>query len=114
MDFDYAHYMVTEGRKDKENNQATSVCSPSKEAYRKQLAEVFNMNRTRILAFKNKPPTPVELIPEMHSSSASASSSVQQAKLNKPRRHIPQVCSLFVIQLENRILLNRLDWIGLD
>lgn len=93
MDFDYAHYMVTEGRKDKENNQAMSVCSPSKEAYRKQLAEVFNMNRTRILAFKNKPPTPVELIPEMHSSSASASSSVQQAKLNKPRRHIPQVCS---------------------
>lgn len=51
MDFDYAHYMLTEGRKDKEN---PAVSSPSREAYRKQLAETFNMNRTRILAFKNK------------------------------------------------------------
>ncbi|GAY61528.1 hypothetical protein CUMW_210650 [Citrus unshiu] len=112
MDFDYAHYMVTEGRKDKENNQAMSVCSPSKEAYRKQLAEVFNMNRTRILAFKNKPPTPVELIPEMHSSSASASSSVQQAKLNKPRRHIPQSSerTLDAPDLVDDYYLNLLDW----
>ncbi|KAJ0013613.1 hypothetical protein Pint_21478 [Pistacia integerrima] len=83
MDFDYAHFMLTEGKKGKEN---PAVSSPSREAYRKQLAETFNMNRTRILAFKNKPPTPVELIPQEHSTT-----SVQQTKLAKPRRHIPQV-----------------------
>ncbi|KAL1187131.1 hypothetical protein V6Z11_A01G227600 [Gossypium hirsutum] len=57
MDYDYAHYMLTEGRKIKENQ---TVFSPAREAYRMQLAEVLNMNRTWILAFKNKPPTPVE------------------------------------------------------
>ncbi|PQQ19224.1 cell division cycle 20.2 cofactor of APC complex [Prunus yedoensis var. nudiflora] len=46
MDFDFAHYMLTQGKKGKEN--------PSRygRAYRKQLAEAMNMNRTRILAFK--------------------------------------------------------------
>lgn len=83
MDFDYAHYMLTEGMKGKENPAASS--SPSREAYRKQLAETFNMNRTRILAFKNKPPTPVDAIPNEFSSSA------HQVKSAKPRRHIPQV-----------------------
>nr|GEY69752.1 cell division cycle 20.2, cofactor of APC complex [Tanacetum cinerariifolium] len=29
----------------------------------KLLAEAYNMNRIRILAFKNKPPTPIEAIP---------------------------------------------------
>lgn len=82
MDMDYAHYMLTEAKKGKEN---PAVNSPSREAYRKQLAETFNMNRTRILAFKNKPPTPVEAFP------SEFSSSVQQAKPAKPRRHIPQV-----------------------
>ncbi|KAI5312008.1 hypothetical protein L3X38_041181 [Prunus dulcis] len=37
MDLDYAHYMLTEGRKGKEN--LAMVSSPSKDAYRKQLAE---------------------------------------------------------------------------
>ncbi|KAK6129406.1 hypothetical protein DH2020_036858 [Rehmannia glutinosa] len=82
MDFDYAHYMLTEGRKGKENPSDSS--SPSREAYRKQLAETFNMNRTRILAFKNKPPTPTEAIPNEFSSAA------HQVKSAKPRRHIPQ------------------------
>lgn len=81
IDFDYAHYMLTEGKKGKENPVPSS---PSREAYRKLLEETFNMNRTRILAFKNKPPTPVEAIqfdiPSSH-----------QAKPAKPRRHIPQV-----------------------
>ena len=86
MDFDYAHYMLMEARKGKENPAASS---PSKEAYRRQLAETLNMNRTRILAFKNKPPTPVEaLFPE-------PSSSVQQTKLAKPKRSIPQVSSFY-------------------
>lgn len=83
MDFDYANYMLTEGVKGKENPSVSS--SPSRDAYRKQLAETFNMNRTRILAFKNKPPTPVEAIPNELSSAA------HQVKSAKPRRHIPQV-----------------------
>lgn len=86
MDFDYAHYMLTECKKGKENPSATS--SPSRDAYRKQLAETFNMNRTRILAFKNKPPTPVEAIPNDFSIAS------HQAKPTKPRRHIPQVAFL--------------------
>lgn len=81
MDFDYAHYMLTEGRKGMENPVSSS---PSREAYRKQLAETFNMNRSRILAFKNKPPTPVDPFPhEM--------TSAPQDKPAKSRRHIPQV-----------------------
>ena len=82
MDFDYAHYMLTEGRKGKEIPPASS---PSREAYRKHLAETFNMNRTRILAFKDKPPASVELFPPHFFSSA------PQDKSAKPRRHIPQV-----------------------
>lgn len=81
MDFDYAHYMLTEGRKGKEN---PAVNSPAKDAYRKKLDETFNMNRTRILAFKNKPPTIIEPIPQEISSN-------HQSKPVKPRRHIPQV-----------------------
>lgn len=84
MDFDYAHYMVTEGRKGKENPVSTS---PARETYRKQLAETFNMNRTRILAFKNKPPVPVEAIPIELTSNV-------QSKPVKPRRYIPQVGTL--------------------
>ncbi|KAL6342530.1 hypothetical protein AAG906_012378 [Vitis piasezkii] len=61
MDFDFAHYMLTERGKGKENQSV--VRSQSKEAYLKLLAETFNMNRSRILAFKNKPPTLVKLIP---------------------------------------------------
>lgn len=81
MDFDYAHYMLTEGRKGKENPVSSS---PSREAYRKQLAETFNMNRGRILAFKNKPPTPVDPFPREFTSAP-------QDKPTKSRRHIPQV-----------------------
>ena len=82
MDFDYAHYMLTEGRKGKEN---PTLSSPSREAYRKQLAETFNMNRTRILDFKNKPPTPVDPIP------ADFSTAANNSKPTKSRRYIPQV-----------------------
>lgn len=42
----------------KEND---GVFSPSRDAYRKKLIEAFNMNRGRILAFKRKPPTPVNI-----------------------------------------------------
>ncbi|CAI8589410.1 unnamed protein product [Vicia faba] len=104
MDFDYAHYMLTEGAKGKENPVA---CSPSREAYRKQLAESLNMNRTRILAFKNKPPTPVDLIPH-----ESSSSTHQQDKTPKPKRIIPQTSerTLDAPDLVDDYYLNLLDW----
>ncbi|KAJ4952410.1 hypothetical protein NE237_029242 [Protea cynaroides] len=102
MDFDFARYMLTEGRKVKPN---PVVSSPSKEAYKKLLAEVFNMNRTRILAFKDKPPTPVELFP-------TEVSSAQQLKSVKPRRHIPQSSerTLDAPDIVDDYYLNLLDW----
>nr|GLL38830.1 cell division cycle 20.1, cofactor of APC complex-like [Ipomoea trifida] len=99
MDFDYAHYMVTKGKE----NPDTS--SPSREAYRKQLAEALNMNRTRILAFKNKPPTPVGIPNEF-------SSAAYQAKQPKPKRHIPQTSerTLDAPDIVDDYYLNLLDW----
>ncbi|KAG6438383.1 hypothetical protein SASPL_103324 [Salvia splendens] len=104
MDFDYAHTMLTEGKKGKENPSINS--SPSREAYRKQLAETFNMNRTRILAFKNKPPTIVEAIPSDFSVAA------HQPKTAKPRRHIPQTSerTLDAPDILDDYYLNLLDW----
>ncbi|KAE8725005.1 Cell division cycle 20.1, cofactor of APC complex [Hibiscus syriacus] len=104
MDFDYAHYMLTEGRKIKEDQ---TVCSPAKDAYRKMLAENLNMNRTRILAFKNKPPTPVE-----NFSSDNSTASVHPAKSAKPRRHIPQSSerTLDAPDLVDDFYLNLLEW----
>ncbi|KAI3904399.1 hypothetical protein MKW98_014579 [Papaver atlanticum] len=102
MDFDYAYYMLMEARKGKENPVASS---PAKEAYRKQLAEALNLNRSRILAFKNKPPTPAEsLFPE--------TASVPQAKPTKPRRSIPQTSerTLDAPEIIDDYYLNLLDW----
>ncbi|XP_027913765.1 cell division cycle 20.1, cofactor of APC complex-like [Vigna unguiculata] len=104
MDFDYAHYMLTEGNKGKENPVGSS---PSREAYRKQLAESLNMNRTRILAFKNKPPAPVDLIPH------ELSNLVQDNNRSiKPRRFIPQTSerTLDAPDLVDDYYLNLLDW----
>ncbi|XP_065847172.1 cell division cycle 20.2, cofactor of APC complex-like [Euphorbia lathyris] len=103
MDMDFAHYMLTEGKKVEEN---ALPCSPSSQAYRKQLAEILNMNR-RILAFKNKPTAPVELIPQQHISSANL-----QPKPKKPRRHIPQTSerTLDAPELVDDFYLNLLDW----
>ncbi|GJU35466.1 cell division cycle 20.2, cofactor of APC complex-like protein [Tanacetum coccineum] len=103
MDFDYAHYMLTVANKGKEN---PVDCSPAREAYRKRLAEGCNMNRTRILAFKNKPPTPIEAIP------SDLFEPVQQSKPVKARRHIPQSCerTLDAPDLVDDYYLNLLDW----
>ncbi|KAL8463890.1 hypothetical protein ACS0TY_033729 [Phlomoides rotata] len=101
MDFDYANYMLTGGMKGKKNADVSS--SPSREAYKKLLAETFNMNRTRILAFKNKPPTPVEAIPNEFMSAA------DQVKSSKPRRHIPQK-TLDAPDILDDYYLNLLDW----
>ncbi|XP_076946815.1 cell division cycle 20.2, cofactor of APC complex-like [Bidens hawaiensis] len=98
MDFDYAHYMLT--FKGKENPIAGT--SPYKEAYRKQLAESLNINRTRILAFRNKPPTPTQAL-------QTDWSSIQQAKA---RRYIPRTSerTLDAPNMQDDYYLNLLDW----
>ncbi|XP_015577795.2 cell division cycle 20.2, cofactor of APC complex [Ricinus communis] len=110
MDFDYAHYMLTEGRKGKEN-PTTVWNSPSRVAYQKQLADAFNINRTRILAFKNKPPAPIDPIPH-ELLSPSSSPSVHKPKTAKSRRHIPQSSerTLDAPEIVDDFYLNLLDW----
>lgn len=83
MDMDVAYYLLTETRKEKEN---AAAASPSKEAYRKLLAENILKNRTRILAFRNKPPAPAQ--PFFHEADVVSSHHVKPAK---QRRYIPQV-----------------------
>ncbi|KAK4278817.1 hypothetical protein QN277_016612 [Acacia crassicarpa] len=94
MDFDYAHYMLTEGAKRKKNPNADSP-------YQKLLAEAMNMNRTRILAFRNKPPEKVELMPH-----------VSALYVPKSRRFISQNPEriLDAPDLVDDYYLNLLDW----
>ncbi|XP_061375329.1 cell division cycle 20.1, cofactor of APC complex-like [Gastrolobium bilobum] len=103
MDFSYAHCMLTEGMKIKQN-PTEEVTSPSRELFRKRLAEALNMNRTRILEFKNKPPPPVELIPKYILSPPPRSS--------KPMRYIPQKSekTLEALGIIDDFSLNLLDW----
>ncbi|CAN6243866.1 unnamed protein product [Urochloa humidicola] len=102
MDMDMAHYLLTEPKKDKENE----VVSPSKEAYRRLLAEKLLNNRTRILAFRNKPPEPQNV------SAADTAASSHHAKPAKQRRHIPQSAerTLDAPELVDDYYLNLLDW----
>ncbi|KAF3607796.1 hypothetical protein DY000_02047437 [Brassica cretica] len=58
MDFDFAHHAITEAAGGKKAEEAAVLISASKDAYRKGLAEALNLNRTRILAFRNKPQPP--------------------------------------------------------
>jgi cell division cycle protein 20 (cofactor of APC complex) len=83
---DIASYLLTEPpRKGKENNAAPS---PSREAYRRLLAEKLLNNRTRILAFRNRLPEPA------HNALTADAASIQ-AKPAKMLRHIPQVCHAY-------------------
>ncbi|KAL9267678.1 Cell division cycle 20.1, cofactor of APC complex-like protein [Drosera capensis] len=102
MDFDYANYMLMEAGKGKENPIPNS---PSREAYLKKLKEALNINRTRILAFRNKPPAPKELFPQEFLTA-------QSSKLVKARRHIPQTSerTLDAPDLLDDYYLNLLDW----
>lgn len=94
MDFDMAYYLLTEPRKEKEN---MAVASPSKEAYRKLLADTLLSNRSRILSFKSKPPAPSEGICNEFSSNVT---SAAQTKPARQRRYIPQVGSLLRLHLD--------------
>ncbi|MQL91989.1 hypothetical protein Taro_024608 [Colocasia esculenta] len=106
MDLDFAHAMLTETRKEKEN---AAAASPSREAYRKHLAETLLQNRTRILAFKAKPP---EVMDTFHEVRADHNSSSRQTKSVKQRRYIPQSAerTLDAPDLVDDYYLNLLDW----
>ncbi|GJZ28668.1 cell division cycle 20.2, cofactor of APC complex-like protein [Tanacetum coccineum] len=64
------------------------------------------MNRTRILAFKNKPPTPIEPIPRY------LFDPFPHSKPVKARRYIPKTCEykLDAPDLADDYFLNLLDW----
>ncbi|KAI3707319.1 hypothetical protein L6452_25738 [Arctium lappa] len=102
MDFGFANYMLTGRKVEKES---TSPYSPWRESYRKQLAEIFNVNRPRILAFKNKPLTSQEGVKEILPPSTTS-------KCAKRMRHISQSCerTLDAPELVDDYYLNLLDW----
>ncbi|RWW77911.1 hypothetical protein BHE74_00013895 [Ensete ventricosum] len=104
MDMDVAYYLLTETRKEKEN---AAAASPSKEAYRKLLAENLLKNRTRILAFTNKPPAPAQ--PFFDEADVVSSHHVKPAK---QRRYIPQSAerTLDAPDIVDDYYLNLLDW----
>ena len=52
MDMDYAHFMLTEGRKGKEN---PTVNSPSREAYKKQHADSLEYQPNSNSSFQEQP-----------------------------------------------------------
>ncbi|CAN0921152.1 Cell division cycle 20.1, cofactor of APC complex [Linum grandiflorum] len=108
MDMDYANWMATEGWKEEQNPKPISAKS---ELYRRLLAEAMGLNRTRILAFKNKPPSAdaLELIPRSHTCS---DSDYSKPAADKPRRHIRQTPEreLDLPGIENNFYFNVLDW----
>ncbi|KXG27036.1 hypothetical protein SORBI_3006G202100 [Sorghum bicolor] len=91
MDMDLAHYLLTEPRKGKEN--PTARVSPAKVAYRKQLAEKLLNNRTRILAFRNKPPEPESMLTDPRADATQSAEKVLDAP-----------------ELVDDYYLNLLDW----
>lgn len=105
LDMDYARYMMTAARRGNENGLA----SPTRSAYQKLLDHTFNMNRgRRIFAFKNKPPSPVDPIPQALLSPPP----LPRAKHTKPDRYVTRVLerTLDAEGLVNDFYLNLLDW----
>lgn len=107
MDFDFAHHAITEAlieARQGKKKEALIMLSPSQEAYREGLAEALDLNRTRILAFRNKPQPP-----PLYNHFAS-SSPLQQPL--KPLRRIPKSWKrlLEAPDILNDSYLNLLDW----
>ncbi|GAU38510.1 hypothetical protein TSUD_396270 [Trifolium subterraneum] len=101
MDFGYAQYMLTEGTKGgKEEKENPMVMS----TYQKQLAEACDLP-TRILAFKNKPPTPKE-------NRSPSPPPPPQSRSSKPKRHIPKTWerTLDAPYIVDDFCLSVLDW----
>lgn len=105
MDFDVAHYLLTQPRKEKEN---AGIVSPAKEAYRKLLAETLLNNRTRIMAFNRKPPSAADSMLAAIAESATSN----QSKNSKTKRYIPQTAerTLDAPDIVDDFYLNLLDW----
>ncbi|PIN16377.1 Anaphase promoting complex, Cdc20, Cdh1, and Ama1 subunits [Handroanthus impetiginosus] len=102
MDFDFAHYMLTGGKVEIDN---FGPCSSPKQLYRKHIAEILNMNRTRILTFKDKAPPSANKIDV----SLSPPTETESIKL---RRHISQSAEriLDAPDIIDDFYLNLLDW----
>lgn len=109
MDFSVANFMMTK------ENSAVDMISPSKDEYKKQLAESLLSNngqkQSRILAFKNKPPPP----PEGYTGANTLYSQNVAAGQSKPKkmfRHIPQAPerTLDAPDMLDDYYLNLLDW----
>ncbi|KAK7246915.1 hypothetical protein RIF29_41786 [Crotalaria pallida] len=62
-DFDYARFVLTERNQNPGGASSTSQL-PWIDSYRRHLAEAYNMERPRILAFRNKPHALAEPIPK--------------------------------------------------
>ncbi|KAK1370538.1 Cell division cycle 20.1, cofactor of APC complex [Heracleum sosnowskyi] len=99
IDFDFAQYMLMKARREGKENLGVSS-SPSSEAYRKRLAQALNLNRTRILSFRNKPSIPPQIDHRLHETN--------------PRRcrYIPQKSerTLQIPGIEDNYYFNSLDW----
>ena len=106
MDFDLAYYLLTEPKTEKEN--AGAITSPSKEAYRRQLADTLMPNRSRILAFRAKAPSS-----SIHDQFSERNLlPTEQSKPSKSRRYIPQSAerTLDAPDIIDDYYLNLLDW----
>ncbi|KAH6760885.1 Transducin family protein / WD-40 repeat family protein [Perilla frutescens var. frutescens] len=101
MDFDYARYMLTGGAQ----NDDVEPCSPSKHLYRKHLAEILNINRKRILAFKNKAPPSSKTIHRSVSPITHRKSVQQRRRIQKIPERI-----LDAPDIIDDFYLNLLDW----
>ncbi|BAF24562.2 Os09g0242300 [Oryza sativa Japonica Group] len=105
MDMDMAYFLLTEPKKEKEN---TDMLSPAEEAYKRLLAEKLLNNRSRILAFRNKPPEPEGIVQQLLYETLTSS----QTKPARKCRHIPQSSerTLDAPGIVDDFYLNILDW----
>jgi cell division cycle protein 20 (cofactor of APC complex) len=113
MDFNIANYML--GAKENNCSVDSSVHSPSEEEYKKQLAENLlqadnGQRKSRILAFKSKPPAGFEN--DSRKLLYTQNVATGQMKPRKVFRHIPQTAerTLDAPDLLDDYYLNLLDW----
>ncbi|XP_024364758.1 cell division cycle 20.2, cofactor of APC complex [Physcomitrium patens] len=110
MDFNVANLMLTK------ENSSMDVISPSRDEYKKQLAEsLLNNNgqkQSRILAFKSKPPPPPEGLLNNNRTLYSQNVGAAQFKPKKMFRHIPQAPerTLDAPDMVDDYYLNLMDW----
>jgi len=112
MDMNVARFNLA--AEDADKVDVKEVLSPTKEAYKKRLAENLlaseNAKEAKILAFKTKAPAPPEGFDSGLRSMYTAAG--PNAKPKKPLRHIPQAAEriLDAPELMDDYYLNLLDW----